>query len=392
MSTINANTTVNLDGSTSFKLGTDTYKWDNRFIFVVDAYVPDTNPLLTVTFNLKGTNWNAEFLNFSGNNKTVITDATTGAGAVYIDFIGLFGTGPNTVTLKNAEVGVIRGGSSSDTVSVGYYANSIILGRGNDKFSLTGAGEVSFVDMGRGNDTVNIGGGYIMAVDMGRGNDTVTVGAGSYGIIAFGRDADTIKFAANASYGEIVNGGEGISDDLAGAKDFDTLDFSAFTRALTVDLAGGQASAEGFGTQIRGFEKVIGGTGADKIIGTDDADTFDGRGGNDILTGGKGKDIFIFAAKLGSTNIDTIDDYSVTDDTMLLDDDVFSAVGAVGDLAAGAFFIGTKAHDTSDRIIYDKTSGKLWYDADGTGATVAVQFAKLDPGLSLTAADFDIIA
>lgn len=140
-----------------------------------------------------------------------------------------------------------------------------------------------------------------------------------------------------------------------------------------------------------GDDKLDGGAGKDKLYGEDGNDRLYGGLDKDFLHGGAGKDTFVFDTKLGSTNIDTIDDFSVKDDTIWLDDDIFTKVGKVGDLASGAFYVGTKAHDSSDRIVYDNKSGKLWYDADGHGTGAAIQFAQLDPGLKLTAADFDII-
>jgi cysteinyl-tRNA synthetase len=102
--------------------------------------------------------------------------------------------------------------------------------------------------------------------------------------------------------------------------------------------------------------------------------------------------MFIFDTKLGATNIDTIDDFAAKEDLIWLDDDIFAGAGMVGDLAKSAFWTGSKAHDKDDRVIYDKSSGKLFYDADGNGKGAAVQFASVDKGLSLTAVNFDIIA
>lgn len=47
--------------------------------------------------------------------------------------------------------------------------------------------------------------------------------------------------------------------------------------------------------------------------------------------------------------------------------------------------------DAFDHVIYDTDSGRLWYDADGTGPEGRTIFATLTPGLSLTAADFLVI-
>jgi Ca2+-binding RTX toxin-like protein len=63
-------------------------------------------------------------------------------------------------------------------------------------------------------------------------------------------------------------------------------------------------------------------------------------------------------------------------------------------VAAGALRIvssGFSAADADDRIIYNSTSGALWYDGDGTGAASAVYFAQLSTGLALTEADFLVI-
>jgi Ca2+-binding RTX toxin-like protein len=51
----------------------------------------------------------------------------------------------------------------------------------------------------------------------------------------------------------------------------------------------------------------------------------------------------------------------------------------------------TRAWDANDYIIYNKTTGALSYDADGSGAAVPVQFAQLSAGLSLVSGDFLII-
>ena len=53
--------------------------------------------------------------------------------------------------------------------------------------------------------------------------------------------------------------------------------------------------------------------------------------------------------------------------------------------------IGAAATSAEDRIIYDSSTGNLFYDPDGDGAQAQVQFAQLQTGLALTAADFLIV-
>jgi Ca2+-binding RTX toxin-like protein len=74
----------------------------------------------------------------------------------------------------------------------------------------------------------------------------------------------------------------------------------------------------------------------------------------------------------------------------LLNDKAFTGLGREGQLRSSAFWTGTEAHDASDRIIYGRTNGVLYYDQDGTGATEQVAFAKLSVGLRMTAQDFQI--
>lgn len=144
-------------------------------------------------------------------------------------------------------------------------------------------------------------------------------------------------------------------------------------------------------TDVLGITKN-GTTKGETIKGTAEQDVLNGKEGNDILVGGAASDIFVFNTKLGSTNIDTVDDFNIKEDMIRLDADIFTKIGKVGNLLASAFHLGSKAADGLDRIIYDKSTGKLWYDADGNGSGLAVQFALLDRQLNLTAANFDVMA
>lgn len=140
-----------------------------------------------------------------------------------------------------------------------------------------------------------------------------------------------------------------------------------------------------------GNDFVLGGSGKDRLTGGGGNDKIAGGAGNDRLTGGAGADTFLFnATPNASTNIDTISDFASGVDHLLLAKSVMAGLGAsLGTLTAGAFWSGagaTAAHDASDRIIYDTSSGALYYDKDGAGGAAAIQIGQLtsDPALIYT--------
>jgi len=213
----------------------------------------------------------------------------------------------------------------------------------------------------------------------------------------------------------------------------DTYDFSNYRTGVTVDLRPGEwslASAHqlaqlGPGQYARGnianalthrgdlrslIENAIGGPGGDAITGNaasnslrggggadrlhalEGADRLAGGSGNDILDGGTGRDVLVFDTRPSkAANLDRIADFSVADDTIHMENAVFTKAGSAGRLLSGAFWKGAKAHDSSDRVVYDAASGRLFYDADGTGKAAQIPFAQLSKGLKMTSADFFVI-
>ncbi len=102
---------------------------------------------------------------------------------------------------------------------------------------------------------------------------------------------------------------------------------------------------------------------------------------------------FAFRSALGASNIDTITDFNVAADTIRLDGRIFSAIAGTGMLSLAQFAANASgtAQDSSDRIIYETDTGKLFYDSNGSAAGGATQFAKLDAGLALTRSDFTVV-
>ncbi len=97
----------------------------------------------------------------------------------------------------------------------------------------------------------------------------------------------------------------------------------------------------------------------------------------------------MFDTLLKPANVDRIQGFSHKDDTILLDDAIFSRIGPKP--TAGAFFKGAAAHDADDRITYDPNTGAPTYGQNGDKAGGAVRIAVLDKHLALDRADFLII-
>jgi Ca2+-binding RTX toxin-like protein len=144
-----------------------------------------------------------------------------------------------------------------------------------------------------------------------------------------------------------------------------------------------------------------GGAGNDVLKGLDGGDTLKGGSGNDTLWGQKGKDVFAFDTKLGTyktdrkVNFDTLKDFSVKDDSIWLDNAIFKKLGSGSPskpkLLKKDFFKIGKATDKNDYVLYDKKTGVLSYDADGSGRGKAVEFAQLKKGLAPSYKDFFVI-
>jgi len=130
---------------------------------------------------------------------------------------------------------------------------------------------------------------------------------------------------------------------------------------------------------------LIGGNGDDWLIG---------GLGNDLLTGGGGADIFQFDAALSASNVDHIADFTTVADDIYLKLSLFSAAnGGMGgglngaDFSMGTSFLATDIH----HILYNTTTGALYYNADGVGASVPTQIAVLDGAPTLAATDIFLV-
>jgi Ca2+-binding RTX toxin-like protein len=135
---------------------------------------------------------------------------------------------------------------------------------------------------------------------------------------------------------------------------------------------------------------VIGGSGNELLKGNAGRDVLWGKAGSDVLTGGTQEDAFVFDTAIGK-DVDYITDFNVADDSIRLENKIFSKLTKTGNLSSSFFKVAEKAGDANDYIVYDKTTGALSYDADGSGSGAAKVFAVIENKAALTAADFFVI-
>lgn len=244
---------------------------------------------------------------------------------------------------------------------------AISLTGNNFSQTIKGNAGANTLDGKSGNDVL-IGGLGADKLIGGLGTDTASYEAATAGVLAnLTNSADNTGEAAGDTFSSIEN--------LIGSRFHDRLYGDGANNRLTGGAGNDYLSSIG---------------GQDAIKGESGNDTINGGAGSDILSGGSGNDVFVFTAALRSTNIDRITDFSAPYDSIHLDNAVFTKLTATSGLAASAFVANATgaATDQYDRIIYETDTGKLFYDADGSGSGKAIQFATLSAGLSLTAADF----
>jgi Ca2+-binding RTX toxin-like protein len=143
---------------------------------------------------------------------------------------------------------------------------------------------------------------------------------------------------------------------------------------------------------------LTGNSGVNLLNGGDGNDILIGGLGNDTLTGGDGADQFVFNTALNArSNMDTITDFESGTDTIGLENSVMTALGlTAGTLTMEQFYSSStavKGNDADDRIVYNTTTGALFYDADGSGSGAAIQIALMGMTThpTLTYQDFLIV-
>lgn len=198
---------------------------------------------------------------------------------------------------------------------------------------------------------------------------------------------------------DVLNGGAG-NDLVHGGTGNDTLYGSAGIDQL-VGAKGGDQLWGGDGDDV-----IYGGKGHDRLYGENGNDKIYGKAGNDRLSGGEGDDLLVgnlgvdrllggagkdqFGFRKHKDKSDRIVDFSVPDDTILIDRLEFKAGLKLGSLNTNQFQLGKQATDAADRFIYNRSTGALYFDKDGARGSAQLQIAQLSKNLTLSHQDIVI--
>lgn len=297
----------------------------------------------------------------------------------------------------NAAANTLSGLGGNDILDGGAGADTMIGGLGDDIYYVDNIGDKVIEVAGQGVDTVYSAVTFSLAgqaienlIYTGGGNGNLTgnelnntlTGNGAMNVIDGGAGADTmIGGGGNDTY-YVDNLGDRVIEDVGGGTDlvYSSVSFSLAGQEIERLTLTGSTAINASGNEL-----------ANIIVGNAGANVISGGLGSDTLTGGAGADVFVFNTALGANNIDRITDFTVGSDKIQLDSAVFTSLSK-GVLNADAFFIGTAAQDATDRVIYNKQTGALFYDDDGVGAHAAQQFAVIAAGLTtLSHNDFVVV-
>ena len=336
----------------------------------------------------------------------------------------LTGGGGNDILDGKAGVDIMDGGEGSDIYIIGAasehpaaeIADTGTSGLDELRFAATAASTLVLHAGDTGLESVVIGTGTKAAATT-TGTTALNVDASAldYGILIIGNAGANILTGGAGN--DRLQGGNG-NDTLRGGAGYDYADYSTATKSVTVNLNISTAqNTGGAGTDIlTDIESIFGGNAADNLTGSAGNNTLFGDAGNDIisggngldlliggagkdtLTGGEGMDWFVFeTAPNASSNLDTITDFTPGTDKLVFSKSIFAGL-ELGDLTSDAFWAGAgvkTAHDASDRLIYNTSTGALYYDADGAGGSAAIQVALLGtsmhPLLSYTDISISVI-
>ncbi|KUL33764.1 calcium-binding protein [Actinoplanes awajinensis] len=180
----------------------------------------------------------------------------------------------------------IYGGGGNDVIDAGEGSDYVSAGDGNDQ--LYGDGDCIDTPDRSGNDTL-LGGNGNDTLLSGDGNDRLYGGNGN-DFLHGSNGADRVEGGA----GNDVFSGDAGADILLGGSGRDSVNYSGYTKPVSVDLDGASRDDGAAGehdTVGSDIEILMGGAGNDRLVGNAAANEIDGFGGGDVILGGSGNDL-----------------------------------------------------------------------------------------------------
>lgn len=315
------------------------------------------------------------------NNKGTVSATFDGTGVAFLNASAAAGD----FVLKNQKSGIIEGryGAFIEKFNGAVTVENKGTIEGQD-FGLRGRGIGTF-ELDNTGVISAVGDGVLVAFSAGPSNAAAIENAGTI-------EADSVAINASSATGAkfAIHNLKGGTISAPTAIEVDERLVLKNEGKINGDIHGG-----GYGNTIASSGKIDGnvylGSGDDKLVLKGKGKVtglIDAGPGNDTVAFGKAADRFLFDSGLDAlTNVTTFKNFASGKDQFFLDLDIFPTI-VPGTLSKAAFHKGTAAADADDRIIYDKKSGALFYDADGNGGTAQVQFASLEKGTKLKASDF----
>jgi Ca2+-binding RTX toxin-like protein len=321
---------------------------------------------------------------------------TDAAGTTAINFTGnsfnqtIFGNSGGNVLTGGGGLDTLRGLGGNDTYYIDSSDDVVIDGAGSgtadriissSSYTLAAGAEIETMQTAdaAGTTAINFTGNSFNQTITGNSGGNVLVGGGGVDTLRGLGGSDT--YYVDSSTDVVVDGaGSGTADriitsasyTLTAVAEIETLQTNDANATTAINLTG------------NGFNQIINGNSGVNII--------NGGAGNDTLRGYGGADFFDFTTAFGATNVDRLLDFS-SDDTIRLENAIFTALAGTGTLTANQFTSNTSGLATSatQRIIYESDTGNLYYDSNGNAAGGSVLIAQLNTGLVLTNSDFSIL-
>ncbi len=319
----------------------------------------------------------------------------------------------------------ITGTNQNDTLDGGGGVDTLTGGSGDDHYVVNTVGDQTVELAGGGFDSVlvnvrvyqlgefveagvsyllnstlfgNDGSNHLTALRSGSlwgqaGDDTL-IGSDGRDVLEGGEGADLMQGGAGNDIYTVDSLADVVTEGALGTDGIDRVvtGLAAYTLPVNVEEAVSVNDGGVVLTGNAGNNYLGGGKGADLLVGGAGFDVLFGWLGQDTLTGGTGSDGFVFSPDGVTASIDVITDFSTVEDLIELDGraEVFGDLGFRRLEPEQFNYVGSTL-DRSDRILYNKATGALFYDVDGSGSIAAVQFATLANHAVLTAADFFVL-